>query len=57
MNSVFVYCEIEGGKMAEVSLELITKARGLARELGVKVEAVAIGHKLGWPMMPAWSTT
>lgn len=48
MNSVFVYCEIEGGKMAEVSLELITKARGLARELGVKVEAVAIGHKLGW---------
>ncbi len=46
MNNVFVYCELEGGKIADVSLELLTKGRGLAAQLGVKVEAVAIGHKL-----------
>jgi electron transfer flavoprotein alpha subunit len=25
MNSVFVYCEIEDGQVAEVSMELLTK--------------------------------
>ncbi|PTN02628.1 electron transfer flavoprotein subunit alpha/FixB family protein [Mangrovibacterium marinum] len=46
MNNVIVYCEIEDGHVAEVSQELMTKGRGLANELGVKLEAVAIGHEL-----------
>jgi len=43
MNSVFVYCEIEEGTVADVSLELLTKGRALASKLGVKLEAVALG--------------
>ena len=46
MNSVFVYCEIEDGQIAEVSLELLTKGRSLASELGCTLEALAIGHQL-----------
>lgn len=46
MNNLFVYLEIEDGKVAEVSLELLTKGRTLADELKCKLEAVAIGHKL-----------
>ncbi|MCQ2204912.1 MAG: electron transfer flavoprotein subunit alpha/FixB family protein [Bacteroidales bacterium] len=46
MNNVFVYCELEGNKVADVSLELLTKGRKLANELGVKLEAVCVGHKL-----------
>ncbi|HPE75521.1 MAG TPA: electron transfer flavoprotein subunit alpha/FixB family protein [Draconibacterium sp.] len=46
MNSVFVYCEIEDGQVAEVSMELLTKGRALATELEVKLEAIAIGYKL-----------
>ena len=46
MNSVFVYCEIEDGQIAEVSQELLTKGKGLANELNCKLEAIAIGHKL-----------
>ena len=42
MNNVFVYCEIDGGKIADVSLELMTKARALAHELGVEAEAIAL---------------
>ena len=43
-NNVFVYCEIEGTQVAEVSQELLTKGRKLADTLGVKLEAVAAGH-------------
>lgn len=43
MNSVFVYCEIEEGAVADVSLELLTKGRTLASKLGVKLEAIALG--------------
>lgn len=43
MNNIFVYIEIEGGKVADVSLELLTKARSLADTLKCKVEAIAIG--------------
>ena len=43
MNNVFVYCEIEGTKVAEVSQELLTKGRKLANTLGVQLEAVAAG--------------
>ena len=46
MNSVFVYCEIEEGAVADVSLELLTKGRSLADKLGVRLEAVALGHDL-----------
>ncbi len=46
MNNIFVYCEIENGKVADVSLELLTKGRELAATLGCKLEALAFGHKL-----------
>ncbi len=40
MNNVFVYCEIEGTAVAEVSQELLTKGRKLANQLGVELNAV-----------------
>ena len=43
MNSVFVYCEIEGAVVAEVSQELLTKGRKLADRLGVELCAIAAG--------------
>ena len=43
MNNVYVYCEIEGTTVADVSLELLTKGRKLANELGVKLEAICAG--------------
>lgn len=41
MDNLFVYLEIEDGEVAEVSLELLTKGRSLANQLGCKLEAVA----------------
>jgi electron transfer flavoprotein alpha subunit len=46
MNNIIVYCEIEEGKVSEVSQELLTKGRKLANELKCKLEALAIGYKL-----------
>ncbi|MFO7938399.1 MAG: electron transfer flavoprotein subunit alpha/FixB family protein [Bacteroidales bacterium] len=46
MNNVFVYCEIEDGHVADVSLELLTKGRSLANQIDAKLEAIAIGHDL-----------
>jgi len=46
VNNIFVYCEIENGKVADVSLELLTKGRNLADQLGCQLEALAIGHNL-----------
>lgn len=43
MNNVFVYCEIEGTTVAEVSQELLTKGRKLATQLGVELHAVVAG--------------
>ena len=43
MNNVFVYIEIEGTDVREVSQELLTKGRKLANELGVELHAVVIG--------------
>ena len=43
MNNVFVYCEIEGITVQEVSQELLTKGRKLANELGVELHAIAAG--------------
>ena len=44
MNNVFVYCEIEGTTVAEVSQELLTKGRKLANQLGVELHAVVAGY-------------
>lgn len=46
MNSVFVYCELEGTQVAPVSQELLTKGRSLANQLGVQLEAIAAGSNL-----------
>lgn len=46
MNNILVYCEIEDGKMADISLELLTKGRGLAAQLGCRLEALVIGRQL-----------
>lgn len=47
MNNIFVYCEITDDKtIADVSLELLSKARKLANELKVKLEAIVIGNEL-----------
>lgn len=46
MNNVFVYLEIEGTMVADVSLELLTKGRKLANQLGCQLEAVAAGSNL-----------
>ena len=43
MNNVFVYCEVEGTTVQEVSQELLTKGRKLANQLGVDLEAVVAG--------------
>ncbi len=45
-NNLIVYCEYEDGKVADVSLELLTKGRTLADKLGIKLEAVVAGDKL-----------
>jgi len=55
VGSVFVYCEVEEGHIVDVSLELLTKGKKLADQLGVKLEAVAIGsglNKVGEQVYP-----
>jgi len=47
VNNIFVYCEITEDKtIADVSLELLSKARKLADDLKIKLEAVIIGSDL-----------
>ena len=46
MNNLIVYCEIEDGIIADVSLELLTKGRSLANQLNCKLEALVIGSNL-----------
>lgn len=46
MNNVFVYCELEGTTVADVSLELLTKGRKLANQLGCQLEAIVAGNDL-----------
>ena len=46
MNNVFVYCELEGTTIADVSLELLTKGRKLANELNCQLEAAIAGSGL-----------
>ncbi len=46
MNNIIVYCEIDEGKVADVSLEMLSKGRKLADELKVNLDALIIGHNL-----------
>lgn len=46
IGNVWVFIEQEGGKIADVSLELVSKGKELANQLGVKTEAVLLGDKL-----------
>ena len=46
MNNIIVYIEAENGKIADVSLELMTKARELSKKLSCELEALLIGHKV-----------
>lgn len=46
MNNIIVYCELEDKKVADISLELLTKGRKLANELQCKLDALVIGHNL-----------
>ena len=46
VNNLFVFCELDEGKPADVSLELLTKGRSLANTLGCKLEAVVLGNGL-----------
>lgn len=46
-NNLIVYCELnDEGRIADVSLELLTKGKELAQKLGVKLEAIVIGDNL-----------
>lgn len=46
IGNVWVFIEQEGGKIADVSLELVSKGRELAARLGVKTEAVLLGDRV-----------
>jgi electron transfer flavoprotein alpha subunit len=46
IGNVWVYIEQDGGRIAEVSLELVCKGRELAHQLGVKTEGVVLGSGL-----------
>lgn len=47
MNNIFVFCEIsEENKIAEVSLELCSKARKLADKLNSQLGAIVIGNEI-----------
>ena len=47
MNNVLVYCEItEQNNIADISLELCTKGRQLATQIGGRLQAVVLGSKV-----------
>ena len=46
MKSVFVYCEVENQKVAEISLELLSAGKRLATKLGCPLEAMVLGNNL-----------
>ncbi len=46
IGNVWVFVEQEGGKIADVSLELVSRGSELAQKLNVKVEAVLLGDKV-----------
>lgn len=46
-GNVWIFIEQERGRVADVSLELVSKGRALADQLGLKAEGVLIGDDLG----------
>lgn len=46
MKSVFVYCEVENQKVAEISQELLSAGKRLAEKLGAPLEAMINGKDL-----------
>jgi electron transfer flavoprotein alpha subunit len=46
MKSVFVYCEVENQKVAEISQELLSAGKRLSQKLGCKLEAMIFGKDL-----------
>lgn len=46
MKSVFVYCEVENNKVAEISEELLSAGKRLAEKLGCPLEAMVFGDAL-----------
>ena len=46
IGNVWVFVEQEGGKIADVSLELVSKGAELAAKLNVKLEAVLLGNNV-----------
>lgn len=46
MKSVFVYCEVENQKVAEISQELLSAGKRLAEKLGAPLEAMVFGNGL-----------
>jgi electron transfer flavoprotein alpha subunit len=46
-REVWVFIEQEKGDITNVSLELLTKAQELAKQLGSQVVALALGHEIG----------
>ncbi len=47
IGNVWIFIEHDGGKIADVSLELVSKGRELARQLKTKTEAVLLGYGVG----------
>ena len=45
MNNIFVYIENEGGKVADVCLELLTKGRELATTLRSEEHSLNSSHR------------
>ena len=46
IGNVWVFIEQEGGKIAGVSLQLVSKGRELADRLGVKLEGILLGNNV-----------
>ena len=46
MKSVFVYCEVDNHKVAEISQELLSTGKKLATKLGCPLEAMVFGSEL-----------
>jgi electron transfer flavoprotein alpha subunit len=46
MKSVFVYCEVENKKVAEISQELLSAGKRLAQKLGCPLDAMLFGKDL-----------
>ena len=46
-KGVFVFAQQEDGKLTGVSMELVSKASELAKDLGTEVTAVVLGHNIG----------